>query len=96
MPTWQVFQDGAVGSLVEARRRFPDGNVLIVSSGGPIAAMTVATLGAPPASAIELNMRIRNSSLTEFASSSRRHALVSFNAVPHLDTHPEQTLITYA
>ena len=96
MPVWQAFQDGAVAALVEARRRFPDGNVLIVSSGGPIAAIVAAALNAPPATAVELNLRIRNSSLTEFASTPRRHHLVSFNGLPHLDTNPDATLITYA
>jgi broad specificity phosphatase PhoE len=96
MPVWQVFQDGAVAALVEARQRFPDGNVLIVSSGGPIAAIVAATLNAPPATAVELNLRIRNSSLTEFAATPRRHNLVSFNGLPHLDTNPDATLITYA
>jgi len=96
MPVWQTFQDGAVAALVEARTRFPDGNVLIVSSGGPIAAIVTAALNAPPATAVELNLRIRNSSLTEFASTPRRHHLVSFNGLPHLDTNPDPTLITYA
>ena len=96
MPVWQAFQDSAVGAMVEARQRFPDGNVLIVSSGGPIAAIVAATLNAPPATAVELNMRIRNSALTEFATTPRRHSLVSFNGLPHLDTHPDPTLTTYA
>ena len=96
MPVWQAFQESAVAALVEARQRFPDGNVLIVSSGGPIAAIVAATLNAPPATAVELNLRIRNSSLTEFAATPRRHSLVSFNGLPHLDTNPDTTLITYA
>ena len=96
MPAWREFQDGAVAALVEARQRFPDGNVLIVSSGGPIAAVVAAVLNAPPATAVELNLRIRNSSVTEFAATPRRHHLISFNGLPHLDTHPDQTLITYA
>jgi broad specificity phosphatase PhoE len=96
MPVWQAFQDCAVAALVEARQRFPDGNVLIVSSGGPIAAIVAATLNAPPAAAVELNLRIRNSSVTEFAATPRRHSLVSFNGVPHLDTQPDPALITYA
>jgi broad specificity phosphatase PhoE len=96
MPVWQAFQDSAVAALVEARQRFPDGSVLIVSSGGPIAAIVAATLNAPPATAVELNMRIRNSALTEFATTSRRHSLISFNGLPHLDTHPDPTLTTYA
>jgi broad specificity phosphatase PhoE len=96
MPVWRAFQDSAVAALVEARQRFPDGNVLIVSSGGPIAAIVASTLNAPPATAVELNLRIRNSSLTEFAATPRRHSLVSFNGLPHLDTHPDPTLTTYA
>ena len=96
MPVWQAFQDSAVEALVEARQRFPDGNVLIVSSGGPIAAVVAATLNAPPAAAVELNLRIRNSSLTEFAATPRRHNLISFNGLPHLDTNPDLTLVTYA
>jgi broad specificity phosphatase PhoE len=96
MPVWQAFQDGAVAALIEARQRFPDGNVLIVTSGGPIAAAVAAALNAPAATAVELNLRIRNSSLTEFTSTPRRHHLVSFNGLPHLDTNPDPTLITYA
>jgi broad specificity phosphatase PhoE len=95
MPAWPEFQDGAVGALVEARQRFSDGNVLIVSSGGPIAAMVAGVLNAPPGTAVELNLRIRNSSLTEFAATPRRHHLISFNGLPHLDTVAE-SLTTYA
>lgn len=96
MPVWQVFQDSAVAALVEARQRFPDGNVLIVSSGGPIAAIVAATLKSPPATAVDLNLRIRNSAVTEFATTPRRHHLVSFNGLPHLDNHPDPALTTYA
>jgi broad specificity phosphatase PhoE len=96
MPAWGKFRDAAVASLIEARQRFPDGNVLIVSSGGPIAAVVAAALNAPPAAAVELNLRIRNTSLTEFAATPRRHTLISFNGLPHLDTHSDPTLTTYA
>jgi broad specificity phosphatase PhoE len=95
MPAWPQFQEGAVAALVQARQRFPDGNVLVVSSGGPIAAMVAAVLNAPPATAVELNLRIRNSSLTEFAATPRRHNLISFNGLPHLDTEAS-SLTTYA
>jgi broad specificity phosphatase PhoE len=95
MADFKAFQEGAVAALVEARERFPDGNVLVVSSGGPIAAMVAAAMQAPPAAAVELNLRIRNSSLTEFASTPRRHHLVSFNGLPHLDTNSDLTLTTY-
>jgi len=96
MQAFMAFQAGAVAAIDEARRLFADGNVLVVSSGGPIAAIVAAALQAPPKTAVELNLRIRNSSLTEFALSARRHQLVSFNALPHLDTQPDPALITYA
>ena len=95
MPSWQAFQDAAVAALIEARQ-FSDANVLVVSSGGPIAAIVAAALRAPPESAVELNLRIRNSSVTEFAMSARRHQLVSFNALPHLDAQSDPGLTTYA
>jgi broad specificity phosphatase PhoE len=96
MPPFSSFQERAVAALIEARTRFPEGRVLVISSGGPIAAMLAAALQAPPATAIELNLRIRNSSLSEFSCTPRRHHLISFNAVPHLDTQPDAALITYA
>jgi len=96
MPSWRTFQDGAVAAVVEARQRCADGNVLIVSSGGPIAAIVADNLQAPPRAAIDLNLRMRNSSVTELSSNPRRHSLVSFNSLPHLDTNPDRALITYA
>jgi broad specificity phosphatase PhoE len=96
LPLWRAFQDAAVAVLVEARQRFPNGNVLMISSGGPIAATVAAALNAPAQTAVELNLHMRNSSVTEFTFSARRHSLVCFNALPHLDTHPDASLVTYA
>jgi broad specificity phosphatase PhoE len=96
MPAWRAFQDAAVAALVEARRRFAEGKVLVVSSGGPIAAIVAAALNAPAPTAIELNLRIRNSSVTEFTMSARRHQLLTFNELPHLDTQADPALTTYA
>jgi broad specificity phosphatase PhoE len=96
MPAWRPFQDAAVATLVQARQRFPKGDVLLVSSGGPISAAVAAALEAPAHTAVELNLRMRNSSVTQFATSARRHSLVCFNALPHLDAHPDTALATYA
>jgi broad specificity phosphatase PhoE len=96
MPAWRAFQDAAVAALVDARRRFAEGKVLVVSSGGPIAAIVAAALNAPAPTAIELNLRIRNSSVTEFTMSARRHQLLTFNELPHLDTQADPALTTYA
>lgn len=96
MPDWRSFQAAAVEAILEARRRHSHGNVLIVSSGGPIAAIVAASLESPPQIAVELNLRIRNSAVTEFTISARRHQLLSFNALPHLEAQSDATLLTYA
>jgi len=84
MPRFAEFQAGVVAALDHVRTRH-DGDVLIVSSGGPIATAVAYVLGAPPQAMVELNLRMRNSALTEFAFTPKRHALVTFNTLPHLE-----------
>jgi broad specificity phosphatase PhoE len=88
MPSWPAFVAGVAGVLDHVRTQH-QGHVLIVSSGGPIATAVGQVLGTPPETTIELNLRIRNSALTEFAFTPKRHMLVSYNHLPHLD-HPER------
>lgn len=71
------------------------GDVLLVSSGGPISTAVGEVLGISPASTIELNLRIRNSSVTEFAFTPRRHMLVTYNTLPHLDRPGRRDAVTY-
>lgn len=87
MPSYADFQAG-VGDALERVRRNHDGNVLIVSSGGPISTAVGHVLGTTPETTIELNLRIRNSALTQFDYNPKRHSLISFNTLPHLD-HPD-------
>jgi broad specificity phosphatase PhoE len=95
MPSWPGFVADVGAALDHVRTQF-DGNVLLVSSGGPIATAVAHVLSAPPPAVIELNLRIRNSALTEFAFTPKRHMLVSYNTVPHLD-HPDRAgWVTYA
>jgi hypothetical protein len=53
-------------------------------------------LGAPAATSIELNMRIRNSALTELAFTPKRHMLVTYNHVPHLDRVDRVDWVTHS
>jgi broad specificity phosphatase PhoE len=95
MPSHAEFVAGVRDALDHVRGAYV-GDVLIVSSGGPIATAVGHVLGTTAQTTIELNMRIRNSSVTEFAFTSKRHALLSYNTLPHL-VHPEQaSWITYA
>jgi broad specificity phosphatase PhoE len=87
MPSYAEFAAGVAGALDHVRANHFGQTVLLVSSGGPIATAVGQVLGTAPATTIELNLRIRNTSITEFAFTPKRHMLVSYNAVPHLD-HP--------
>ena len=95
MPVYGDFVAGVAGAL-EYVRSHCDGDVLLVSSGGPIASAVAQTLDASPHAFVELNMRIRNTGVTEFAFNAKRHALLSFNALPHLDAPPYSDWQTYA
>jgi broad specificity phosphatase PhoE len=95
MPAHADFVAGIGAALARAAERH-DGDVLMVSSGGPIATAVGLALGLAPAAVIELNLRIRNSAVSEFALTPRRQSLVSFNTVPHLEGEADANWITYA
>ena len=95
MPSYPEFVAGVVGALDHVRSQH-EGNVLIVSSGGPIATAVGQVLGTSAETTIELNLRIRNSSVTEFAFTPKRHMLVTYNTLPHLDDPELADWITYA
>jgi broad specificity phosphatase PhoE len=95
MPSYTEFVQGVVSALDHVRTQY-QGNVLLVSSGGPISTAVGHVLGASPEATIELNLRIRNSSLTEFAFTPKRHMLLSYNGLPHLDHADYAGWQTYA
>jgi broad specificity phosphatase PhoE len=95
MPSYREFVCGVTDVLVQVRKQH-SGNVLIVSSGGPISTAVGHILGTAPETTIELNMRIRNSAVTEFAFTPKRLALLTFNTLPHLDDAEYASWITYA
>lgn len=95
MPSYPDFVAGVTGALDHVRANHHGQSVLIVSSGGPISTAVGRVLQAPPETTIELNLRIRNTALTEFAFTPKRHMLVSYNALPHLDTPDLRDWVTY-
>lgn len=96
MPSWEDFSLGVRRVLDQVRRDHADQNVLLVSSGGPISTAVGEVLGTAPEVTIALNMRIRNSAVTEFSVSPKRLMLQTFNTLPHLHAQEHQTLITHA
>jgi broad specificity phosphatase PhoE len=85
MPTYDEFVRGVTSALDHVRANHVQRKVLIVSSGGPIATAVGHVLGLSPERTIDLNMRIRNSAVTEFQFNPKRHTLLTYNTLPHLD-----------
>ena len=95
MTSYAQFAAGIQAVLKHVRENH-QGRVLIVSSGGPISTAVGQVLQAPAETSIELNLRIRNTALTEFVFSPSRHMLLSYNNLPHLDHAAHRSWITFA
>ena len=92
--SWRRFHDRVTGAL---RRIIASSNsggrrIAVFTSGGPISVAVQTAVKAPETTALELNWRVRNCSLTEIVFTRDRMTLDAFNLVPHL-TEPE--LLTY-
>ena len=94
MPSYAQFVAG-INAALDHVRQHHEGNVLLVSSGGPIATAVGQVLGTAAETTIELNLRIRNSALTEFAFTPKRHMLSTFNHLPHLDDPQRADWVSY-
>jgi broad specificity phosphatase PhoE len=83
---WTTFSDRVRTGLREitssgrSNRR-----VALFTSGGVVGVIVQTVLRAPGESALQLNWRMRNCSVTEFVFSRDRLSLDLFNATPHLD-----------
>ena len=89
---WSKFQRRVRGFLTELQSRTGRSRrIAAFSSGGFIGTAAQVALGAPDSTALELNWRVRNSSLTEFVFTETRLTLDSFNSVSHLDDQSHWT-----
>ena len=82
---WTAFRDRVNGAI----RRIMDGpasrRVAVFTSGGPIGFAVHLAMQAPPRSFLDVNWRVKNSSVSEFIFDRQRFTLDYFNAVLHLD-----------
>lgn len=95
LPSWPQFQQGVVDALTHVRESGAQ-QVLLISSGGPIACAIGHVLATPPTSTVELNMRLRNTAVSEISFTPRRLALQSYNTLAHLDAPEFRDWITHA
>lgn len=94
LPPYAQFRASVMAVLDEIRSRHR-GDVLVVSSAGPIAAVLSHLLAARPATVVELNLAYRNSAVTELLTFEARLRLMAFNALPHLQGQAQQELISW-
>lgn len=95
--TWADFGArvrAGLAAAVEGAGR--DDVILVVSSGGAICRALADVLGCPGATAIEMNLQMRNSAFCEVIAGGSGMRLMSFNAIPHLDTAERRGAITHA
>lgn len=95
MPSWSDFTQGLLNVLDKVRDSGHE-RVLVVTSGGPIACALGQVLATPPEATVELNMRLRNTSVTELSFSAKRFSLQTYNTLYHLDAPEFVDWITYA
>jgi broad specificity phosphatase PhoE len=96
MPRHAAFVAGIDETLTQVRERHANGTALIVSSGGPISMAIGHVLGLQPEAVIELNLHLRNSAVCEFRMTPKRLHLMTFNALPHLDSPEHASWVTHA
>jgi len=98
MPGYADFVQGVADALERARAlgEGREGRVLLVSSGGPIATAVSRVLQAPPEVSIELNLRYRNTAVSELNLGRRGLMLTTYNTLPHLDAPAWRDWVSYA
>jgi broad specificity phosphatase PhoE len=69
--------------------------VLVVTSGGPIAALLHQALNLDDQMALQMTWVIKNASLTSFLYRGQGLTLSTFNSTAHLEQHREPGLLTY-
>ena len=94
MPSYADFVAGVTSALAHVQAQH-SGNVLLVSSGGPIATAIGHVLQTPAEVTIEINMRIRNSAMSEVHYNAKRLSLISHNTIGHLEGPDQSDWVTY-
>jgi broad specificity phosphatase PhoE len=82
---WPAFRDRVSGAIAQLMAGFAGRRVVVFTSGGPIGYAVQFAMKAPPRSFLEVNWRVRNTSVTEFVFDRDRFTLDSFNSIAHLD-----------
>jgi broad specificity phosphatase PhoE len=95
--TWVQFRQRCMTALQRIAETCGSGqSAVVVTSGGPIAAICQALLGLPDEQVANLHMPLFNASITQLLTRPGKISLSSFNSVAHLELQPgAASLITY-
>jgi len=93
---YDAFRARVLGALEALREDASAERVLVVSSGGPIAAFLSSMTGMPRRMMVDLNLQTRNAGFSEFRFNERAFHFVSFNNIPHLDRPDRLHAVTYS
>ena len=94
--SWGDFKIRVQRALHLACDQNSDKPILIVSSGGAISMIMSLVLGLDAKQVIELNMQVRNTSISHFYFNKSNTRLSSFNNIPHLDSPDRLDSITFS
>ena len=93
--SWQDFQTRVMDTIHAAvnsgRKR-----VILSTSGGAIAMAVSQVLGTDAATMVNLNLQIRNTSITQIFANKRGMHLHQFNGIPHLESPERRESISYS
>ncbi|GGW89606.1 histidine phosphatase family protein [Alteromonas halophila] len=93
--SWAAFET-RVGEALHAISHSGAQHVLVVTSGGVIAMLLKHILGYPAESVVNINLQIRNASVSECLVTKSGHYLSSFNNIAHFEHPDRQHAITYS
>lgn len=91
--TWSAFRSRCLDGVLAAAEHHE--RTLVFTSGGVITATLQHALGVSDEVARRLNWRIFNASVHVFELGRNGLALIGYNDVAHLQTEPDQSLLTY-
>ncbi|MDE2156020.1 MAG: histidine phosphatase family protein [Xanthomonadaceae bacterium] len=92
--SWGAFRAATLQGL-QALAAHGARTIWAFTSGGTIAVMVNALVGAPAGQAFALSWPLVNTSLTRIRTGAQRHSLVSYNSWPHLEHADAGHLVTH-
>jgi len=92
--SWNEFRTAVMNGL-QTLAAHEASTIWAFTSGGPIAVIVNALVGAPADQAFTLSWPLVNTSISRITLGTRRSSLVSYNAWPHLEGADEAHLITH-